>query len=101
MPPVKHFSYVLEWLGTLGYCNAGINGMVPLTFNDVYHWLNVTHIAATTFECEMLVMLSNDYCNQSHISTDDKCPAPYLTDLNDDEMKEVRKRADERIRSLF
>ena len=77
-PPLKHGSYLLQFLDELGYCRSGFNGLVPLDFTEINAYIQSTNTELLPFEVLLLKKLSNTYVSQSH----DKDPlafAPYTT----------------------
>ena len=63
----------------------GMNGSVPLTFQEIKSWRDVTETNLNSEESLLLAELSDKYCSQYYASSELNCPAPYHhVDVNQD-----------------
>lgn len=76
MPDITQLEHLKRWIVELGIYGYGVNGCIPLPFQEIQAWNELTMAGARPKEVMVLRDLSRAYCGQYHKS-DVKCPPPY------------------------
>lgn len=76
MPELEHGQHLLQWLNEAGTTGNGMNGPIPLSWQELKAWRDCTGTAATGEEMLMLRQLSADYVAQFNASADPTLPPP-------------------------
>lgn len=85
MPPVVTGGNIKDWLLEMRVSGQGINGPIPLSFQEIKSWRDVTETSLSSEESLLLAHLSDVYCSQYYESSELNCPAPYHhVDVNQD-----------------
>jgi len=87
--PPNPAPHVIDWLGQLGFTEAGGMGAVPLSWREIAEWQRLTGVPLSPFEAKLLRNLSSAYLSESRKAEDENCPPPF----GYDSLEEARVRA--------
>lgn len=80
-PPIEGDFTCINALQSMGNAKAGYMSLVPIDPPHIESWMRITGRHLTPWECETVLMLSEAYCSQARISSDD-CDPPYLPPID-------------------
>ena len=69
----EDYCHLLIWLEEMGFGGHGINGLTPLSFQEIEAWARMTKYTLSEFEASTLRLLSAVYAG---ISSDPDTPCP-------------------------
>jgi hypothetical protein len=82
MPPLRAGEYLISLLFEAGPVKpAGMGGFIPIDQPDIAALQLNQCVELTPWECRALRQLSRIYGNQSQISTEPTCSAPYVASV--------------------
>lgn len=84
-PKVDMLTHLKQWIIDLGIYGYGLNGCIPLSFQEIHAWSELTRSGIEPREVGILRNLSRVYCSQ-YYKSDIKCPPPYMPKGNDDKI---------------
>jgi len=77
----------------MGRAKIGGMSLVPLDPQHIESWMRITGRYLNGWECETVLMLSDAYCHQARISTEENCASPYQPEIDPREhAKQMRKK---------
>jgi len=92
MPPIVGDFTCINALESMGNAKQGGMSLMPLDPPHIESWMRITGRQLTPWECETVLLLSDSYCHQARISTEDDCKSPYTPEIDPREhAKEMRK----------
>lgn len=101
MPPVDDYQHLVAWFHEIGPVAAGVLGTIPVSYQEMAAWAEMTGTEIDTWEAWAVRRMSEQYCFQAHISESARCPAPFQMGIDDTGMAEMRKAADAKLRSMW
>lgn len=101
-PPSDGIEYLINWWEEAGAFKQSAAGIIPLEWGDIESWRNVM-VSRRSLEYEQLILMnmSKRYCYQYYVSDKKDSEPPYSVEPSPEEMAEMRRAAEERLRSLF
>lgn len=84
-PKVDLLPHLKQWIIELGIYGYGLNGCIPLSFQEIHAWNDLTKVGALPREVGVLRDLSRIYCSQ-YYKSDVKCPPPYMPKGGEDKV---------------
>jgi len=75
--PPNPAPHVIEWLGQLGFTEAGAAGAVALSWREIAEWKRLTGVPLAPWEAKLLRNLSSAYLAESRKAEDEACPPPW------------------------
>lgn len=73
--------YLIEAVRSAGLASAGPAGLVPLTWQELKAWNDLTGSNYTVWELETMRYLSQNYAAEAQKARDENCPPPHLTKI--------------------
>lgn len=101
LPPVDDYQHIAGWFHEIGPAAAGVNGVVPVSYQEMAAWAELTGVEVTDWEAGALKRMSEQYCYQTYVSDNPECPAPYVMDVDETAMESLRKTVDVKLRSMW
>lgn len=80
-PGIEHLQYILNILEDLSYIIQTENGILPLTFNEIYSYCKITNTKLNKIELGLIRNLSTIYVSTFYESKSEDYPQPY-TEIN-------------------
>lgn len=79
MPDIEEHSagYLIGLLQEAGLMSSNGMGPVPISWQEIYAWVNLTGISLSTWELTTIKSLSEEYVSELIQATDKERPPPY------------------------
>lgn len=77
-PKIEHLQYILNILEDLSYTIQTENGLLPLTFNEIYSYCKITNTKLNKIELGLIRSLSTIYVRTFYESKDEAFEQPYI-----------------------
>lgn len=76
LPDIIEARNIHDWILELGMYSNGMNGPIPISYQEIQAWATLT--GTQLMPCEVLILrnLSMEFCSQ-YSKSDIKCPPPY------------------------
>jgi len=82
---------------------SGSMGRAPLTWSEVKSFSDQSGYMLSGWESEQLINMSREYCYMAHDADEIDCPAPYRSDIKDDNdaLQRMRENVDKQLDQFF
>lgn len=78
MPDLLDGFYIVNYLNTVGPAISNGMGIVPITWAELYSWIQCSQYVVSPYECDLLIKLSQAYTSEFNQASDPRRPAPYV-----------------------
>lgn len=76
-PEPEEYRHIVMWLNQAGFCGSGMNGPVPLTWQEIESFSNGSALDLTASEKKAIRHLSELYCRGLSTHANPKSPPPH------------------------
>ena len=99
LPPVTATYLLADWQA-VGMCSSGMNGPVPLSWQEIQAYSQMTATPFTPWEAETIRTMSRRYCSKFYESRHESTPPPYV-DESPEAMEQRKKAETAQIKAMF
>ena len=77
-PDIKGFEYLLRFLSEMGWYEMGISGAIPLSYTEIYSYMQSTNTPLSPKEVKLIRKMSEEYITFA-MDKNPAATAPYST----------------------
>jgi hypothetical protein len=72
--------HLIESLSEIGFASSGMAGAVPISYQEIAAWQQLTNTTMPGYEALQIKQLSKDYCGEYHAANKPHRPKPVETE---------------------
>lgn len=99
MPPLV-FGHLFRWWDDIGRYEIATSGIIPLTFQEIEAWSNVSGTVFVEDEAQIIKNLSCAYVSMYNQAKKRDCPAPYTPEMTKGDLEAASRKTAEQMRKL-
>ena len=101
MPDVGEAAYLVSYWHELGLFEEGQMGPVSLSAQEINAWQSGAQIYLSAWEFGTLVQMSRAYLSSMRAGSEDECPPPFGSPVNEFDRSTLSKRVSDAFKSLL